>query len=161
MKSKFLKLKLNPAIFCLILSCALFLISCDENVQLFELKAGFEETQEYKIITLMQDAISCSSSAAVKSLTNEANEQCIVFQYPIIFYSQIPGASTIDLITINIDQDLIDYFDERGGLEELRIGYPLVLLDDEENQTIVYNNEEFENTLQAAVNVCRGVRDFE
>lgn len=160
MKSIILRLRLNMAIYSLILSSVLFFTSCDENVQLFELKADIEDTQEYKIVSLMREAVSGSSSVSTKSLTDDDNEQCVDFQYPIIFYAQMSGASTIDLITIENDQDLIDFFDGINSLEEVRIDYPLVLLD-EGNPTFVYNNEELEGTLQAAVDACRGDADYE
>ena len=159
MKSKSLRLRLNPAIYGLILSSVLFFTSCEEKVQLFELKTDIEETQEYKIVSLMREAIAGSSSVSTKSLTDDDNEQCIEFQYPIIFYAQMPGASTIDLIIIENDQDLIDFFDGINTLEEVRIDYPLVLLDDEGNRTIVYTNEELEGTLQAVVDACIGDSD--
>jgi hypothetical protein len=161
MKSKSLGLRLNPAIYGLILSSVLFFTSCEEKVQLFELKADIEETQEYKIVSLMREAISGSSSVSTKSLTDDDNKQCVEFEYPIIFYAQLPGALTIDLITIENDQDLIDFFDGINSLEEVRIDYPLVLFDDDGNRTIVYNNEEMEGTLQAAVDACRGDGDYE
>ena len=161
MKSKSLRLRLNPAIYGLILSSVLFFTSCEERVQLFELKADIEETQEYKIVSLMREAISGSSSVSTKSLTDDDNEQCVEFEYPIIFYAQLSGASTIDLITIENDQDLIDFFDGINSLEEVRIDYPLVLFDDDGHRTIVYNNEEMVGTLQAAVDACRGDADYE
>jgi len=161
MKPKLLGLRLNPAIYGLILLSVLVFTSCEGNVQLFELKADIEETQEYKIVNLMQDAVSGSSSLSSKSSTDEDEQQCVEFQYPVIFFAQMPGSLTIDLITINNDQDLIDFFDGINSLEEVKIDYPLVLLDDEGNRTIVYTNKELEGTLQAADDAYRGDGDYE
>jgi hypothetical protein len=142
------------------LSSILFFISCDDNVQLFELKTEFKEAQEYKIVSLMREAVSGSSSLSIKSSTDD-DEQCVEFQYPIIFFAQLSGSLTIDLINISSDQDLIDFFDAINSLEEVRIDYPLALLNEEGNRTIVYTNEELDGALQATFNACRGDDDHD
>lgn len=152
MKIEILKNKINLAGIILILPFLLF-FSCQESVEEISLEAESVITHDSKVVSLMKSAVNSNS--------DDDNDQCIEFVYPIAFYAYYPNSVTIETIVIESDEELIAFFDHLTSVDQINIDFPFGLMGTDGKITFIYNLSELEETLQIAVEACRGEGDYD
>lgn len=111
------------------------------------------DSQDQGIILTEQATLLMKSSV---SKSDDSDENCIEYQYPIEFYYYFPGSHTIEAAIIYNDEQLFDFFDMVKDADEIRIDFPIVLYGDESEQVIINDLEQLISTLQVAIDACRG-----
>jgi len=128
----------------------LFLTFCQENNETITLNSEDVITKNSKVASLIKAAIKSDSD------DDDDAEQCVEFHYPIALYVIFSQGQSIETIVINNDDELFNFFDTLTESDEIRIDFPLVLLDIDGEETIINSLTELEETLQIAVDACRG-----
>jgi len=108
--------------------------------------------KDSKVVSLM--------IAAVKSNTNKTfaksddDNQCTDFLYPMTF-DVFPGDDNVSFeMTINSDQELIDFLTTLTTTYEYYVNWPLTLIDVDGNELNIYSLVELEGTLEVIVDAC-------
>ncbi len=134
----------------------LLLIFCqDNNDEIISLNSKDIITKNSKVTSLMKSAVKSDSD------DDNDDEQCVEFQYPIAFYVIFPQGQSIETIVVTSDEELFDFFDTLTETDEIRIDFPLVLVGVDGEETIINSLTELEDTLQIAVDACRGDNQYE
>ncbi len=166
--------------FCLVLSLLLIMTFCQSEQQDLALESSDSFTKSSPIVSLIKEAFGNADTKfdqLGKSSDddddnddddddndddNDSDEmQCAKFKYPISFFTQLDPSQGITEVVINNDEELFDFFDSLAENTEIRIDFPIVLLDEDEEETIVNSLEEFEEILIAVVEACRGSEEFD
>lgn len=124
---------------------------CTNETQEVVFRSEATLTKDSKVLQLMRAAVADSSSDITKSGTTSGSGQCTEFKYPITFYLNVELAQPV---VINSDEELIDFIDSLLANDQITLYFPIVLLDTDGEQTILYTVEELEGTLQMAVDAC-------
>lgn len=107
-------------------------------------------TKYSEISTLMKTAVA-----------PDDDQQCIFYQYPITFYAQLTSSSSIEVISINSDDELFDFFDQLASSEQVRLDFPISLIGVDGEITEVNTLDEFKDTLQIVLDACAGSTEYE
>ncbi len=114
-------------------------------------------TKDSKIVSLMIEAV---KSNADKTLAkSDDDEQCTKFLYPMtfkVFFGDNPQSTQI---TINSDDELIEFLATLTSNTGFYILFPITLVDVDGVETIINDLTEFEGTLQMLVDACQGGDD--
>ncbi len=153
MKSNIAKNKLHLLRYLLFLPF-LLLTFCEENNETALLDNEAVITKNSNVASLMKSAVKSDDE-------NDDDTQCVEYVYPIGFYVIFPDSQSIETIIVNSDEELFDFFDTLTSTDEIRIDFPLVLVDVDGEETILNNLTELEETLQIAVDACRGNDEYE
>ncbi len=153
MKSNIAKNKLHLLRYLLFLPF-LLLTFCEENSETALLDNEAVITKNSNVASLMKSAVKSDDE-------NDDDTQCVEYVYPIGFYVLFPDSQSIETIIVNSDEELFDFFDTLTSTDEIRIDFPLVLVDVDGEETILNNLTELEETLQIAVDACRGNDEYE
>ena len=151
MKIKKLNNSFNLLGYLLILPFLLF-FACQEGVEDISMESESAINQDSKIVSLMKSAIKSGS---------DDDDQCVEFVYPIAFYAYYPSSVNIETIVIENDEELISFFDHLASVDQINIDFPFGLTSDDGEVTLIYSLTELEETLQIAVDACRGEGEFE
>ena len=150
MKTTIMNIRFDFLGYLLFLPFLLF-CSCQESIEEISLDAEVVINQDSKIVTLMK--------SAVKS--DDDDDQCIKFKYPLGFYVYYTGSISIETVIINNDDELIAFFDELSNTDQLNFDFPIELIDTDGEVTPIDNLDELVGTLQVAVDACRGEVDYD
>jgi len=150
MKIEILNKKFKIMGYMLILPFLLF-FSCQESIEEISLDAETVINKDSKIVSLMKSAVKSDMDG----------DQCIEFNYPIAFYAYYPSSVNIETIIIESDEELIAFFDHLVNIDQINIDFPFGLTDVDGEVTFIDNLTELEETLQIAVEACRGDGDYD
>lgn len=116
-------------------------------------------TKDSKVISLMKSAVkSNSDKELIKSgnTNSDASGQCVEFQYPMTFSAYIGDNPTIQVIVINSDEELLEFFNMLTTTNQIYIIFPVILIDVDGLPTEIENITDLEGTLQMALDACGG-----
>ena len=92
---------------------------------------------------------------------DSGNGKCLAYKYPISFYVYYPRSKSIETIVINSDEELFETFEQLANVDQISIDFPFVLLDTNDEETIINNLTILQETLTVAIDACSGNSDFE
>lgn len=103
-------------------------------------------------------AVDSQLSILVKSAIEEDDngDQCVNFVYPIEFYAYFPEIQSMQFISITNDEELYSFFDTLTSEQEVRIDFPVFIIDTDGVETAINSLDEMEEILQVVVDACRG-----
>ena len=128
-----------------------FLTYCqDKGEEVIDANEGLMFTKYSEISTLMKAAVAADDDA-----------QCVHYEYPITFYAQLSTTSSIEVVTINSDDELFNFFDRLSGSDEVRIDFPIDLRGIDGDITEINTLDELTDTLQTVVDACSGNANYE
>lgn len=107
-------------------------------------------TKYSEISTLMKTAVAADD-----------DQQCIHYQYPIVFYAQLTSSSSIEVITINSDDELLNFFDQLASSDQVRLDFPIHLIGTDSEVTEINTLDQLKDTLQVVVDACAGSSNYE
>ena len=157
MKTKIMNVRFNLLGYLLFVPFILF-ISCQESIEEISLDAEAAIHQDSKIVSLMKQAVKSNDD---DDSDNDGDDQCVEFKYPIAFYAYYADSRSISTIVISSDEELIAFFDEMTGTDQLNIDFPLELIGTDNEMTEIDSLTELEETLQIVVDACRGEGDYD
>ncbi|MDJ0644932.1 MAG: hypothetical protein QNJ57_03010 [Flavobacteriaceae bacterium] len=134
----------------LVLSIFLFTFCQEHGEEIVDTDDELMFTKYSEITTLMKTAVGVDNG-----------EQCIYYQYPITFYAQFNTISSIEAVAIDSDDELFDFFDELSSSDQVRIDFPINLLDVDGEVTEVNTLEQFKETLQVVIDACSGNGEYD
>ena len=150
MKTKVTKAKLLLLKAFLVLPVLLFTFCQDKGEEIIDSNNELLFTKYSEISTLMKTAVQASD-----------DEQCVHYQYPITFYAQLSSSSSIEVISINSDDELFDFFDQLSSSDQIRIDFPIHLIGADTEVTEINTLDELRDTLQVVVDACAGGANYE
>ena len=156
MKTKIIKNKFNLFGYLLFLSFFLFTFCQERNdVAIMSEDAVAEDviTKGSEVISLMKQAVDSDS--------DDDDSQCLEYQYPFAFFVIFPDSQSIETIVISNDEELFDFFDKLTEKDQIRIDFPIALVGLDGEDTIINDLTELEETLQVAIDACRGNGEYE
>ena len=83
------------------------------------------------------------------------------FNILFLFFAQLDPNQSIQYISINNDEDLINFFDTLEASAEVKMEFPLILLGIDGSETQVNSLTELEEILEVVVDACRGEDEYE
>lgn len=113
-------------------------------------------TKNSEVISLMMEVVGTSNqqSFTKSDFATEQDDTCTDFRYPITFYL---NEELAEAIVINSDQEFIDFINSLADDQYFYIYFPIILLDVDGEETIIYNLEELKGTLVYALDACDNV----
>jgi len=130
----------------------LLIFSCQGNIELNLLDAGEIVNKDSKIISLMK--------SAVQSNSENDDDQCTEFAYPIRFFARNSSGSIVP-VQINSDEELIAFINQMDDSDEISFDFPFELISSENEVTIIENLTQFEEVLQIVMDACGGSTDYD
>ena len=88
-------------------------------------------------------------------------QQCSGYKYPINFLVKSKNEGAFKPTVIISDEDLEFFINSLTLDDRLRIDFPVVLMDDENNETVVNSVNQLEETLQLTLDACSGSVEYE
>ncbi|NNE31041.1 MAG: hypothetical protein HKN40_01595 [Winogradskyella sp.] len=134
----------------LVLSMLVLTFCQEKGEDIVDANKDVSFTKYSEISTLMKTAIS-----------GDDDQQCIFFQYPFTFYAQLSSSSSIEVISINSDDELFDFFDQLASSDQIRLDFPIHLIGVDGEITEINTLNEFKDTLQLVVDACSGSSEYE
>lgn len=134
----------------LVLSMVLLTFCQEKGEEVMDANEELMFTKYSEISTLMKTAVAADDDT-----------QCVYYQYPIIFYAQLSSTSNIEVITINSDDELFDFFDQLSSSDQVRIDFPINLMGTDGEETEINTLYELKDTLQVVIDACSGNSDYE
>ncbi len=136
---------------CLILLPFLFFTFCQEEDEVIVQDTNEVVTKDSQAVFLMKSAVTDDSG----------DGKCLEYKYPISFYVYYPQSKSIETIVINSDEELFESFEQLANTDQISIDFPFVLLDTNNEETIINNLTGLQATLTVAIDACSGNSDFE
>ena len=136
---------------CLILLPFLFFTFCQEGNEVVVQDTNEVITKDSQAVFLMKSAVT----------DNSGDGKCLEYKYPISFYVYYPLSKSIETIVINSDEVLFETFEQLANVDQISIDFPFVLLDTNDEETIINNLTSLRDTLQVAVDACSGNPNYE
>ena len=129
----------------------LFLTFCQEGGEVIVQDTNEVVTKDSQAIILMKSAVTDDSG----------DGKCLEYKYPISFYVYYPLSKSIETIVITSDEELFNSFEQLTSTDQISIDFPFVLLDANDEETIINNLTSLQDTLQVAVDACSGDPNYE
>ena len=136
---------------CFMLLSFLFFTFCQDGDEVMVQDTNEAVTKDSQAVFLMKSAV-----------TDDSNDgKCLEYKYPISLYVYYPRSKSIETIVINSDEELFETFEQLANVDQISIDFPFVLLDSNDEETIIHDLTVLQETLTVAIDACSGSSDFE
>lgn len=137
-----------------------FLTFCDTQEELVFDGSKNLITKNSKVVELLTEMATKNLEYGSNLKSSSTTPECTGLKYPVTFDAYYGDNPAAQQITINSDQELLDFFNTQMTAENpYYILFPVTLIDVEGIETEISSLEELEGTIQMALDACYGDND--